>query len=89
MKTHRTLDMLLRKRRIIFQPDCFGPCVDLPVATDPRGGADAIFAKKGRALERVCRETGVAHRPFDDFTQVHAEVQALLDQWDRESTAKI
>ena len=33
---------------------------DLPIARE--GGADVIFAKQGRALARVCAESGVEQR---------------------------
>jgi hypothetical protein len=56
---------------------------DLPIATSG-GGADVIFAKAGRALERVCKEKGLAHRSFESFAEVHDQVMALLDRWARE-----
>lgn len=55
---------------------------DLPIATAD-GVADVIFAKAGRALERVCQEKGLAHRPFESFAEVHDQVKALLER-DRE-----
>lgn len=56
---------------------------DLPIATSG-GGADVIFAKKGRTLERVCQEKGLAHRPFRSFAEVHDQVKVLLEGWRRQ-----
>lgn len=54
---------------------------DLPVATQG-GGADVIFAKKGRTLHRVCKERGLPHIPFGSFAEVHDQVKALIDsEW--------
>jgi HAD superfamily phosphoserine phosphatase-like hydrolase len=32
--------------------------------------ADAVFAKRGRALERYCRERGVPFTPFSSFDEI-------------------
>jgi 2-hydroxy-3-keto-5-methylthiopentenyl-1-phosphate phosphatase len=34
--------------------------------------ADTVFAKRGRALERYCRERGLACTPFSSFDEVGA-----------------
>ena len=53
---------------------------DLPIATSG-GGADVIFAKAGRPLERVCQKKGLAHRSFNSFADVHYQVQELFEHW--------
>ncbi len=40
--------------------------------------ADIVFAKRGRALIRFCRERGIEHVPFDDFSEVLIEFEKLL-----------
>jgi len=48
---------------------------DLPIARE--GGADVIFAKQGRALARVCAESGVEHTVFDGFGEVRRAMEGL------------
>ena len=61
---------------------------DLPIATSG-GGADAIFAKKGKPLERVCKERGMECVAFESFAEVEAQVRGLLAGWEAEDEAAV
>lgn len=58
--------------RVVFIGDGVS---DLPVIG---AGADLLFAKRGKALERVCAEKGQRCTAFDQFGEVQAGLQALL-----------
>ncbi|KAJ5826876.1 hypothetical protein N7447_003639 [Penicillium robsamsonii] len=39
--------------------------------------ADVLFARRGLRLEEYCIEHGIEHTPFDDFSQIKKEVEAI------------
>ncbi|KAJ5158322.1 uncharacterized protein N7500_007973 [Penicillium coprophilum] len=39
--------------------------------------ADVLFARRGLRLEEYCIEHGIEHTPFDDFSQIKKEIEAI------------
>ncbi|KAJ5901974.1 Pdp3-interacting factor 1 [Penicillium taxi] len=47
--------------------------------------ADVLFARRGLRLEEYCKEHGIAYTPFDTFSDIKREVEAISREDSRET----